>query len=275
MLCANNPSDGPGAPCPRPRFGIDDALAFASSLLDAVPPLFWLVFVFLAVVFILCRLCAPDERAHQRNPAWQDYHRERAYRPSLSPPRTAPPHVPAAHRQPGAIGFYVPPARHKPSAYDFLVAYDNAAGAQAHANGKWSGRCNHCGADVSYSWMKCYPCNQAFQRAGLHDQEYVDGLAERDARNGRKAFWVYVLATDYGHYVGHTGNPRARLAAHSRGHAPSTAGGNPKFIWKSSHFKTRERAAAFETTMKFWRDNTLVSRFAQTTGIKPIPFWRQ
>ena len=50
-----------------------------------------------------------------------------------------------------------------------------------------------------------------------HYPERPSGQIARDAELGSRAFSVYVLQTGYGHYVGHTGNSRARLAAHRNG----------------------------------------------------------
>ena len=57
---------------------------------------------------------------------------------------------------------------------------------------------------------------------------------EQDARDeayGRDEFYVYVLESDYGHYVGHTANPWVRLPQHYAGEVPSTAGSNPDLAW--------------------------------------------
>ena len=39
-----------------------------------------------------------------------------------------------------------------------------------------------------------------------HEPERLEGQDERDRELGRRDFYVYVLDTSYGHYVGHTWN---------------------------------------------------------------------
>ena len=51
------------------------------------------------------------------------------------------------------------------------------------------------------------------------------------------SYWgweVYVLITDYGRYVGQTGDLDRRLLAHERGKAASTKGGKPSLVWASN-----------------------------------------
>jgi len=131
--------------------------------------------------------------------------------------------------------------------------------------------CINCGRVVRKPFVRCYRCHQAIKRAGWHDPEYLPEVEERDARLGRSAFYVYVLNTDYGQYVGHSGNIRARLNAHTRDEVPSTAGGNPTIIWRSRPCSTRTSAMRFEAALKSWRDNRK-EKFAEVTGIAPVPF---
>ena len=104
-----------------------------------------------------------------------------------------------------------------------------------------------------------------------HDPEWLEGQAERDAQLGRTTFYVYVLGTDYGHYVGHTWNVRNRVAEHQQDEVPSTAGGDPVLLWQSRAFQTREDAAGFEAALKSWRDSGS-PRFRETTGHEPEYF---
>ena len=97
---------------------------------------------------------------------------------------------------------------------------------------------------------------------------------ERDAAISGRKYFVYVLNTDYGHYVGHTGNLKARIRAHQKGEVPSTAGGHPKRVWTSSKFSTRADAASFEAALKNLRDQRS-PRFRELTGLNPIPYWRR
>ena len=80
---------------------------------------------------------------------------------------------------------------------------------------------------------------------------------EQDARDeayGRTEFWVYVLTTDYGHYVGHTSNPWDRLPRHYGDEVESTAGGNADLAWITElSLRTREDATRYEAALKSWR----------------------
>ena len=131
--------------------------------------------------------------------------------------------------------------------------------------------CADCGQPVRGRYTRCYRCHRRRQRMRWHDPEHLSGQNERDAELGRSAFFVYVLQTDYGHYVGHTGNLRARLAAHRSGKVPSTEGGNPELLWVSGRLSTREDATRFEAALKSMRDRG-VSRYEEITGYAPEEF---
>lgn len=94
----------------------------------------------------------------------------------------------------------------------------------------------------------------------------------RDAAGPGRRFFVYVLATDYGHYVGHSGN-LARIRAHMHGEVLSTVGGHPKRAWVSRHCSTCADAANFEAALKSWRDQRH-PRFQEITGLYPIPYYK-
>ena len=130
--------------------------------------------------------------------------------------------------------------------------------------------CANCGREIRARYTHCYLCNKARKRAGWHDPENLPDLEQQDSHRAR-TFQVYVLHTDYGHYVGHTGNIQARMRAHLAGKVPSTAGANPRKVWQSSPLKTRRRATHYEAALKSWRDNRN-ERFKQDTGIYPIPY---
>ncbi|MDE2669799.1 MAG: hypothetical protein OXI51_09125 [Chloroflexota bacterium] len=93
----------------------------------------------------------------------------------------------------------------------------------------------------------------------------------RDAADPNRRFFVYVLDTDYGHYVGHTAHVGSRLREHQDGEVPSTAGGHPTLVWKSGPRATRKDAAGFEAAMESLRDQRAV-RFKEITALNPIPF---
>ena len=109
-------------------------------------------------------------------------------------------------------------------------------------------------------------------RRGYHEPE--DLGAEQDRRDaavpGRR-FYVYVLDTDRGHYVGHSARVSARAQEHTEGHSPSTAGANPELVWISRPLKTRAEAARFEAAMKALRDQR-AERFREITRLVPQPF---
>lgn len=106
-----------------------------------------------------------------------------------------------------------------------------------------------------------------------HDPERLDGQAQRDAQLGRSQFFVYVLETDRGHYVGHTWNVRSRMRAHRAGEVPSTAGANPRLLWQSRPLQTREQAARFEASLKSLRDQ-MHDRYREIVGHPPVPLQR-
>ena len=131
--------------------------------------------------------------------------------------------------------------------------------------------CVKCGRGIVQPYTRCYRCHQARKRANWHEPERLPELTAWDAGRGRSEFYVYVLGTSYGHYVGHTGNIQARLRAHAAGEVPSTAGGEPKLIWRSVPLSTRDRATRFEAALKSWRDNER-PEFRATTGHDASPF---
>lgn len=121
------------------------------------------------------------------------------------------------------------------------------------------------------SYTRCYHCNRRRRLSNWHDPERLAGQEERDAELGRTEFYVYVLDTDYGHYVGHTANVQARLGAHRAGGVQSTAGGSPRLLWRSYPFSSREEATRFEAALKSLRDQR-AKRFEEITGYSPRPF---
>ena len=133
------------------------------------------------------------------------------------------------------------------------------------------GTCADCGRRVRGNYTRCYRCNTRRRRSNWHDPERLAGQEQRDAELGRNEFYVYVLDTDYGHYVGHTANVQARLGAHVGNQVESTAGGEPELLWTSYPFRTRREAARFEAALKSLRDRRS-ERFQEITGLEPVPF---
>lgn len=131
--------------------------------------------------------------------------------------------------------------------------------------------CSDCGELIRSRYTRCYDCHRRRQRSSWHDPEFLVGQAERDAELGYNEFYVYVLHTDYGHYVGHTANVRSRLAAHKANKVQSTAGGNPELLWTSYPLDSRKEATQFEAALKSLRDRS-AERFQEITGYEPIPF---
>ena len=131
--------------------------------------------------------------------------------------------------------------------------------------------CVDCGKRIRGNYTRCYNCNLRRRRSSWHDPEHLAGQEARDAELGRAEFYVYVLGTRYGHYVGHTGNVGARLGAHRAGEVASTAGGEPELLWRSRPFRSRRDAARFEAAMKSLRDQR-AERFREITGSEPTPF---
>ncbi len=108
------------------------------------------------------------------------------------------------------------------------------------------------------------------RRHRWHEPENNFDFRQDDVQH-KRVFQVYVLKTDYGHYVGHTGNIRARLRAHLADEVCSTAGGNPKLIWQSHPLKSRQDATRFEAALKSLRDNRK-NEFKKYTGLVPEPY---
>ena len=92
----------------------------------------------------------------------------------------------------------------------------------------------------------------------------------RDDRLGRTRFYVYVLETERGHYVGHTGDLSRRLHEHRTEQVESTRGTNPVLVWQSVR-STRRDAAEFEAALKSLRDQES-PRFVVITGFYPLPW---
>ena len=93
----------------------------------------------------------------------------------------------------------------------------------------------------------------------------------RDAAIPNRRYYVYVLDTDYGHYVGHTSHVGRRLQEHQDGETASTAGSDPELAWTSGALRTRADAARFEAALKSLRDQR-ARRFEEITGLEPVPF---
>ena len=110
------------------------------------------------------------------------------------------------------------------------------------------------------------------RRRGYYEPEDLgDEQDRRDADVAGRRFYVYVLETDRGHYVGHSARVRARAREHADGLSASTAGTNPELAWTSWPLETRAEAARFEAAMKALRDQR-AERFREITGLAPEPF---
>ncbi len=71
--------------------------------------------------------------------------------------------------------------------------------------------------------------------------------------------------------VGHTGNLSQRIKVHRADEVLSTAGSEPKMIWKSRPFQTRTEATSFEALLKSLRDKRH-DYFKHYTDLEPLPF---
>ena len=110
------------------------------------------------------------------------------------------------------------------------------------------------------------------QRRGYYEPEDLGTDQDRrDAAVPGRRYYVYVLDTDRGHYVGHSARVRARAREHAEGRSPSTTGANPELAWVSGPLSTRAEAARFEAAMKALRDQR-ANRFREITGLLPEPF---
>ena len=106
---------------------------------------------------------------------------------------------------------------------------------------------------------------------GFHLPEYLPRQIRQDESLGRIRFYVYVLHTDFGHYVGHTSNYTKRLNVHMSNNVYSTAGSNPNLLWLSPMFPTRNQAVIFEAKLKTWRDRS-PQKYLDATGHSPVKF---
>ena len=95
------------------------------------------------------------------------------------------------------------------------------------------------------------------------------GLKFRDSRSS--LFWVYVLKTERGSYVGHTNNVPRRVEEHQTGRSASTRGSHPTLQWQSQPIKTRRQADSLERVLKSLRDINH-SDFEKLTGHTPVRF---
>ena len=102
---------------------------------------------------------------------------------------------------------------------------------QYEATSRNTGLCPSC--LIVSSWL----------RYVTHDSE-TESLNLPDSPNHR--YYVYVLETDRGWYVGHTGNLARRLREHRDGRSISTANANPQLAWKSEPLRSRRYADAAE-----------------------------
>ena len=110
------------------------------------------------------------------------------------------------------------------------------------------------------------------RRRGYYDPEDLgEEQDRRDAAMPGRRYYVYVLETDRGHYVGHSARVPARAREHAEGRSASTAGANPELAWSSWPLETRAEAARFEAAMKALRDRR-AERFREITGLAPEPF---
>ena len=111
------------------------------------------------------------------------------------------------------------------------------------------------------------------RRRGFYEPEWLgEEQAERDASIPGRRYYVYILETDFGDYVGHTARLRSRIREHKNGDVQSTVGGRPQLAWYTKRpFRTRDDAASFEAALKALRQKR-ASRYKEITGLDPMPF---
>ena len=130
--------------------------------------------------------------------------------------------------------------------------------------------CKICGKEIKPRYTVCFQCNAQRRLAVKYAPEQVSGHRRHDLRKSR-VFHAYILKTDYGHYIGHTGNITKRVEQHQRNKVRSTAGGNPELIWQSEEFKSRYSASGYESALKAWRDYK-EPKYEADTGLTPIDY---
>ncbi len=107
-------------------------------------------------------------------------------------------------------------------------------------------------------------------RRRWHEPEYLGAeQAERDARTPGREFHVYMLETELGHYIGHTGRLEQRLEDHIYGYVRSTKGADPRPLWISRPMDSRNHAARFEAAMKSYRDSRAPRYLGKSRGMRP------
>lgn len=132
------------------------------------------------------------------------------------------------------------------------------------------GECGLCVNDYSVSGGLCDSCR--IVRKWLPHVKYaseMDGLGLSDREN--QLYFVYVLHTDVGTYVGHTANLDVRFGQHQSGRVRSTYRANPKVVWQSLPLKSRRTADNYERTLKTMREQRHED-FIRITGVAPKPW---
>ncbi len=84
-------------------------------------------------------------------------------------------------------------------------------------------------------------------------------------------YYVYVLDTDEGTYVGHTRYLVQRVRKHSSNQVRSTVRKSSKIVWRSLAFKSRRDADNTERVLKTLRDKGHED-FFKITGVRPEPW---
>ena len=130
--------------------------------------------------------------------------------------------------------------------------------------------CKFCGKPIRSRYVSCYHCNNEEKLKKRYTPERIPWHDSQDLNHNR-SYQAYILSTDYGHYVGHSGSLNRRILDHQDDKVLSTAGGNPQLIWKSEKFKSRYCASGYEAALKAWRDFE-EERYKTDTGLIPIPF---
>ena len=130
----------------------------------------------------------------------------------------------------------------------------------------------NCSSDAYYTEYISAPAGHEIAFNAWHDPEVLPDAHEMDAELGRNEFYVYVLRTDFGHYVGHTCDVTRRINEHQNGGVQSTAGSNPELVWTSKKLSTRDQAIGLEARLKKYQE-WYPERYQREVGLEARSFY--
>ena len=88
-------------------------------------------------------------------------------------------------------------------------------------------------------------------------------------KNDHGPFFCYVLWAEETrqYYVGHTGNPKARIREHFRSRVPTTSGYTLELLWISDPMSAHTDARRFEAALKSWVKQRNAEEFERCTDL--------